>query len=179
MSTTILHYAPLAKLLHWTVAACVAVMIPIGIVMGKLAGGPLQNVLFDLHRSLGVLVLVLMLVRLVTRLVLPPPPLDPSIPPLQRRAADAMHKSLYVLLFVQILLGLTATSAYGAPINVFWLFSLAPFGAKDAVLAGWLYAAHALVGVLLAIMLSAHVGAALYHHFIRRDDTLRRMLPAL
>ena len=69
-------YPPTSKWLHWLIAASVLVMIPIGIVMGRVGQGPLQNTLYDLHKSFGILILALMVARLVNRIVVgaPAPP---------------------------------------------------------------------------------------------------------
>ena len=98
------------------------------------------------------------------------------IPGLQRLAANLMHWALYLLLIVQAFVGWIATSAYRAPINVFWLFELPPIWPVDQPFSEQLFRVHRLFGIALALLICVHVAAALYHHFVRKDDVLTRML---
>jgi cytochrome b561 len=169
-------YTPAARALHWVTAAIVLFMIPAGILMANMGDGPGKDVLFHLHRSFGVVLLPLVIIRLFYRLSHRPPPLPADIPPLQQFAAHATHWMLYALLIIQPLLGWVATSAYRAPILVFWLFELPPIWAENQPLSEKLFVIHRLVGIAIGLLVAAHVGAALFHHFIRRDTVLIRML---
>ena len=102
-------YSGFARFLHWTVAACVLTMIPIGILMNRIPAGVAQNVFYTMHRSLGVLVLALMLVRLTYRIFNGAPAPEPTITPLQRIASQLVHLSLYALLITQAVIGWVAT----------------------------------------------------------------------
>jgi len=168
-------YSALAKLLHWT--ASVLFMIPAGVIMKRIGPSDLQNTLYNLHRSFGALVLVLMVLRLAYRLAHGAPAPEPTLNAFQRIVAAAVHHLLYVLLLVQPVMGWAATSAYGAPIIIFGAFRLPDFLAKDAALSKQLFAAHDLIGYALAALIAVHIGAALYHYVIRRDGVLQRMLP--
>jgi cytochrome b561 len=119
-------YTPTARVLHWITAVLVLGMIPVGILMGQLESGPLQDRLYNLHRSTGTLILPLAIIRLIYRWTHPPLPLPPDVPAFQRVAATSVHWSLYGLLIVQPLVGWAATSAYRAPIIVYGLFELPP-----------------------------------------------------
>jgi cytochrome b561 len=99
-----------------------------------------------------------------------------SVPAAQRAIAHAVHVALYALLFAMPLVGWWATSAYGAPISVFWLFELPPLVAKDEAVAERAFALHRALGIAMALLIAAHAGAALHHHFVKRDRVLRRML---
>jgi cytochrome b561 len=169
-------YTRTARVFHWATAALVLMMLPIGIVMANVDVGSAQNLLYHLHRSIGVVLLPLMIARLVYRLRHPPPPLPAEIPVLQRRMANLVHRSFYALLMLQALLGWMATSAYRAPILVFWLFELPPILPVDRPLSEALFAVHRTVGIALAVLLAIHIGAALFHHFVRRDRVLLRMV---
>jgi cytochrome b561 len=74
------------------------------------------------------------------------------------------------------IVGWIATSAYGAPITVFWVFALPPIWREDRAFSDQLFAAHAALGIALAVVICAHVGGALFHHLIRKDRVLMRML---
>lgn len=170
------RYSAAAIALHWTTAALVLFMVPAGLLMVRLPEGDLQNLLFNLHRSIGVLIFPLVLIRLIYRWRNPPPPLPDDLHPLQKLAAHLNHYGLYALLLVQPLLGWWATSAYGAAVNVFWLFDLPPIVAQDKPLSETLLMYHRLVGFAIAGLVAMHIGAAFFHHFIRRDRILLRML---
>jgi cytochrome b561 len=170
------RYSPIAIALHWTTAALVLFMIPAGVLMVNLPEGDLQNLVFNLHRSCGVVIFPLVLIRLIYRWRHPPPPLPDDLPAWQKAAAHFNHYALYALLLVQPLLGWWATSAYGAAVNVFWLFELPPIVAENKPLSDTLFLFHRIIGIGIALLVVMHIGAALFHHFIRRDRILLRML---
>jgi hypothetical protein len=108
------------------VAALVVFQIPAGIIIANEWGGSVQERLYDLHKSVGAVLLPLVLARLIYHLTHPPLPLPADIHPLQQSAAHTTHWTLYALLIVQPVVGLIATSAYPAPIPIFGLFDLPP-----------------------------------------------------
>lgn len=169
-------YSLTARVLHWIVAILVLSMIPFGLIMVRLDAGPTQDLLFNLHRSIGAALLPLMLVRLVWRLQNPPAPLPAEIPAIQRAAAHTTHWALYTLMILQPLIGWIATSAYRAPIGVFWMFELPPIWPEDRTFSEQLFAVHRYVGFAIAALVCAHIGAALFHHFVLRDRVLMRMV---
>ena len=175
-SVPALRYSLTARVLHWTTAVLVITVIVVGLLLDDLPAGRVQNTAYDLHRSTGVLIFVLVAIRLLYRWTHPPPPLPADVPRLQRLAANAVHHLLYTLLLVQPLVGWWGTSAYGAAINVYWLFTLPPLVAKDQAwgerILGW----HGVIGITIACVIAVHVGAALYHRFVRKDGVLQRML---
>jgi cytochrome b561 len=164
-----------ARLLHWSMAALVLTTIPVGFVMLALPQGRVQNTLFDLHRSIGVLLFALVVIRLAWRLTHPPLLLD-DLSAWQRLASGTVHRLLYAILLIQPIIGWWGTSAFGAPINVFWLIELPPLVSKDELAAKQILAWHGVVGVTLSATIAIHISAALFHHFVRRDEVLRRML---
>jgi cytochrome b561 len=169
-------YTVTARTLHWITASLVLFNLPLGLVIGNNWGGPLQDPLYDLHRSIGALIIPIILVRVVYRLGHPPAPLPDDIPPLQQIAATATHWALYALLVAQPFLGWIGTSAYRAPIVVFGLFELPPIWPEDRAFSEQVLLVHSLVGLAIACLLAAHIGAALHHHFVRRDRILMRMV---
>lgn len=171
------HYPATSKLLHWAVAICVLATAPVAITMHSLDKGATQDVLYNVHKSLGVLILMLMVLRLINRLVVGAPIPDPEIEPWQRTVSSIVHGSLYVLLFAMPIVGYIANSAYGAPTPFFGLFNVPPIVGKNEALATQLFTIHRWVGWLVIVLVLMHVSAALYHHFIRGDHVLQRMLP--
>jgi cytochrome b561 len=171
------HYPATSKLLHWLVAACVLMTAPVAIAMTRIGKGPSQDVLYNLHKSLGVLILILMVLRLINRLAVGAPAAEPDIEPWQKTLSSIVHTSLYVLLLAMPVVGYIANSAYGASTPFFGLFELPAIVGRNEGLAMQLFTLHRWVGWLVILLVLTHVGAALYHHFVRRDAVLKRMLP--
>ena len=169
-------YTLSARVLHWVTAAIVLTMIPVGIAMANADFGAAQDTLYHLHRSMGALLLPLVLFRLYWRFTHPAPPLPADVPAIQALAANATHWGLYALLVVQPIVGWIATSAYRAPVLFFWLFELPPIWPEDRAFSEKMFAAHRFLGIMMALMICAHIGGALFHHFIRRDRVLMRMV---
>jgi cytochrome b561 len=168
-------YTAAARVLHWLVAVLVLLMIPLGIVIANEWGGPVQTPLYNLHKSIGAVLLPIIVVRLIYRWTHPPLPLPADIPPVQQLAAHATHWALYALLVAQPTVGWIATSAYPAPLPVFGLFELPHIWREDRAFSDQVMMLHRFVGIALAILLVGHIGAALQHHFIRKDRILLRM----
>lgn len=171
------HYPSSSKLLHWAIAICVLTTIPLAITMIRIEEGPTQDVLFNIHKSLGVLIFILMMLRIINRLVVGAPVPDPEIEPWQRTVSSAVHTALYVLLVAMPIVGYVANSAYGTTTPFFGLFELPMIVGENEELSDQLFTLHRWTGWLVAVLVLIHIGAALYHHIIRRDNVLRRMLP--
>ena len=169
-------YTVTARILHWITASLVLLTLPLGLVIANDWGGPLQDQLYDLHRSIGALIIPIILARVVYRWTHPPAPLPDDIPALQQFAANATHWALYALLIVQPFVGWIGPSAYRAPIVVFGLFELPPIWPEDRAFSDRVLFVHSLIGLTIALLLAAHIGAALHHHFVRRDGILMRMI---
>ncbi len=169
-------YTLTARILHWVTAALVLAMIPIGFAAANADFGAWQDTFYDLHRSAGAVLLPLVLGRLFWRLTHPAPPLPADIPAIQQFAAHATHWALYALLILQAIVGWIATSSYRAPIMVFWLFELPPAWPVDQPFSEKMFVVHGLIGIAVSLLLCAHIGAALYHHFIRKDGVLMRIV---
>jgi cytochrome b561 len=150
---------------------------PVAIAMTRVSKGPTQDALYNFHKSLGVLILVLMILRLINRLAVGAPVPAPEIEPWQKTLSAIVHTTLYVLLLAMPIVGHIANSAYGAPTPFFGLFNLPPFVGQNEALATQLFTLHRWVGYFLILIVLTHVSAALYHHFVRGDSVLRRMLP--
>ncbi len=168
-------YSLTARLFHWLTAIVVLTALAAAIVMNNIGEGPLEDFLYDFHRSLGAILIPIVLARLLWRIGHPAPPLPADIPVLQQWVAHLTHIALYILLIVQPILGWVATSAYRAPITVFWLFTLPPIWPENRALSDQLFFVHQFIGFTLAALLCAHIGAALFHHFVLRDRILIRM----
>lgn len=171
------QYAASAKWLHWLTALCIFILVPVGIAMGGMKPGPLQNQLYDLHRSLGFVVLVLVLLRIAVRFGRGAPAPYVGLTIFERVASTATHHLLYLLLVVTPVIGWLMSSAFGADISVFGLFKLPHLIGKDMALFKILQSMHKAGGILTAVLVMFHVAGALMHTFIKRDVVLWRMLP--
>jgi len=167
-------YTPVARFLHWTIAVLVLGLIAVGFYIAN-AYKP-SNTIYDLHKSVGFVILPLVLFRLYYRLTHTPPPLPDDMFPIERLAAHVNHWDLYIMLIAQPLVGWIATSAYRAPIPFFWLFNLPPIWREDRDLSDWLYEVHGWIGIAITIFVLGHIAAALFHHFVHKDEVMMRML---
>jgi cytochrome b561 len=173
---TIQAYTVTARVMHWLIAVLVLLMIPLGFAAANEWGGPAAAMLYNLHKSIGAVLLPLVALRLLWRLGHPPPPLPADIPPLQQFVAHSTHWLLYALLLIQPTVGLIATSAYPAPVPIFGLFELPHVWPADRALSDRLFFLHRMLGIALAVVAAGHIGAALQHHFVRKDRILMRMI---
>ena len=131
-----------------------------------------------MHKALGFTLLWLMAYRLYWRLKNGAPPDEPTLEWWQKAASHATHWGLYAVVIAMGLLGWHGVSRYGAR-NIIGPINLPPLGGQDQAAAAAVFYLHFLGGLLLVAMIGAHVGAALFHHFIRKDGVLTRMWPTL
>jgi cytochrome b561 len=128
------------------------------------------------HFMLGLLVLALVVVRIVVRVLGTTPPITPEPPAWQRLASRAVHFALYGLMIGMPLAGWTILSAKGAPIPFFG-FELPALIPPDKALAATVKDLHETAGTIGYWLIGLHAAAALAHHYLWKDDTLRRMMP--
>lgn len=162
-----------ARVLHWTMAVLIAAMLFVGVAM--VASVDNRTWLLALHRPIGALILVLVVVRLINRLRHPPPPLPADLPRWQAIAAHASHWLLYALMFAMPLVGWTMLSAGGYPVVLFDGVRLPALVSPDPALYAWLRDAHGWAARLLFVLVLVHVAAALYHAWVRRDGVFGAM----
>lgn len=161
--------------LHWLTALLVIGLAVVGLVMTGLPNSALKVQVYALHKSVGLTVLALAALRLLWRLVAGAPDEIPA-PRLQQLAAKAVHWALYVLLFALPLSGWLFNSAAGFPLKWFGVLALPKlFTGYNPELKHLAHELHESGFYLLALLLVLHAGAALYHHYLKKDDTLNRM----
>lgn len=169
---------PVAKFLHWFIALLIFAQFALGWLATSWRLSPTKLDLFVWHKSTGMLILMLVLVRVAWRLSHRAPALPVDMPRWERASAHASHGLLYVLMLAMPLAGWVISSAAGVPFRIYWRIPLPAIVATDKHVADLASAVHFSLGILLIALLVLHVGAALRHHFIKRDDVLARMLPA-
>lgn len=176
-------YSRIARSLHWTTVVLLAVQFPVGLYMVYRGNSlnlwdNLTNALYSSHKLVGVTILLIVLWRLVYRMTRGAPADEPTIEPWQRVVSHLNHWGLYVLLIAAPLAGYIGISLFPA-LNIFGLFSLPAVTAPDKEAAKSVLDVHRVLVMLLALLVALHVGAALYHYLIRKDNVLGRMIPRL
>jgi len=179
------RYGHVAVGFHWLIALLIFGLLAIGKYMtGLEPDNPMRFALTQWHKTFGITVLILSVLRLLWRFGHRPPPDPPTLPVWQKRAAHAAHLALYALMFAVPITGWIMVSA--SPLDVRTLLfdvipwpHLPPFPDLDnrAELAETFAELHEIAGNLMLLILIAHVGAALKHHLIDKDTVLVRMLP--
>jgi cytochrome b561 len=129
------------------------------------------------HKEFGVLAILLFATRLSWRVTQILPRLVENMPDWQKIAARFVHLSLYGLLFALPMTGYLMSSAAGIPVSFFGFFMLPDLVHRDANLFQRYAAIHQWLGYMLILLIFVHAGAAFRHHFVSKDDTLRKMLP--
>jgi cytochrome b561 len=171
------HWGAVSKILHWLMALAIIGMCVVGWQMQGLPNGPEKLKIYALHKSIGITLLVLVLLRMLWRLADGRPKYPPGMPRWQRLASSAVHGSLYLVMIAMPISGWLYNSASNFPLRWFNVFTVPALAEPDAALKASAGATHAALFWVLAVLIVLHVGAALKHHWVERDDTLRRMLP--
>jgi cytochrome b561 len=175
MTTERWQFNALMRFLHWLMAAMVLTMLGVGVAMVASLGD--YHLLVSLHRPLGIAILILVMIRLVTRLSSTVPALPATMSPQERLAAHASEVLLYTLLFVEPLVGWAMLSAARFPIVLFGSVHLFPILPHSPMVYAVLRQTHTILAYLFFLAFIAHFGAVLFHTLIVRDGLLSRMLP--
>lgn len=166
-----------AKLLHWGIALLIFVQFALGWLAVTWRLSPTKLQLYIWHKSFGILLLTLVAVRIFWRLLNPVPRLPLETSPAEQLAARASHALLYGLMLAIPLSGWIINSASGVPFRIFWWFPLPAISAVDKGIEAMAKQVHFALFIVLVLVLVVHIGAALRHHYIKRNDVLSRMLP--
>ena len=173
-------YTTTAKLLHWLVASLVVVQFVLAN-LGERAEDAdniaCELALFANHRSVGITILALIIIRLLWRWRNPPPPLPETVPQWQLMASRVSHYSLYGILLVMPISGWLMTSAADVSVSWFGLVELPDFVSPDHERHEFFEGIHKLLAKLLFVIASLHILAALKHGLFDKDGVLQRMLP--
>ncbi len=173
------QYDNLAQLLHWLMAILVIVVFGLGWYMTFLdRTDPATFQLYQIHKGIGVVILGLAVLRLLWRLTHAAPPLPDHMKGVERLVASAAHGLLYGLIFLQPVIGILQSNAANFPIVLFGQFELPALIGPNKVIEERLVGLHHLLAKILAVLVLAHIAAALRHHLILKDDVLRRMMPS-
>jgi cytochrome b561 len=173
--TAVRQFAWSSRILHWAMAVMLLAMLFIGVAMvASLAD---YHVLVDLHRPLGILILVFAVVRVVNRQLQPLPPFPETMSRTERFVAEWSERLMYTLMFALPLIGWGMLSAARYPIVMYGPIHLPPILPESAALYTGLRRAHTVLAYLLFFTFIAHLSAVLFHTFVIRDGLLKRMVP--
>lgn len=175
MTNTPTYSAP-AKFFHWLTVLLLVIQYSIGWLMPDVHRDTQPTGLISWHLSIGALIVLLVLVRLLWRWTNDTPPEMQS--PLLNWIARATHRLLYLLLIAFPFMGWANASSRGWPVSLFGAVPLPSLLSKGSQLGHTLGDMHQLFVWVLIAVVTLHMAGALYHHFIVKDDTLRRMLPS-
>jgi cytochrome b561 len=169
-------YGPIAITLHWFMGLVIATTFGLGLYMANMPLSPDKLRYYSWHKWIGVSLFLLAALRLVVRMTTLRPRATGPLP-LQERFAVWTHRLLYVLMFAVPLSGWLMSSAKGVPTVYLGLWRLPDLLERNAQLANALQTLHVSLNFVMAAIVLGHIGAALKHHFVDRDDVLVRMLP--
>lgn len=174
---TTARWGAIAQTFHWVIVVLIITQFVLISIEGNLPLGLQKLIWLARHKSVGITILGLAILRLIWRWLNPTPELPDTLKPYERVLAKVTHVGLYVLLFIMPLTGWMMSSARNFPVSWFNLVQLPDLVGPDRALYDTLHTTHAVLAWLLVGVAVLHVLAALKHHFVLKDDTLRRMLP--
>jgi cytochrome b561 len=170
-------YGSVAKFFHWTISVAVFTMLIIGFLMGEIKNEATAGQFYDFHKSLGLTIFAILFFRLSWRLINPNPSLD-NLHAWERILSRLTHFLLYILLFALPFSGWLMSTASGYVPEYFGWFSVPmPFVPVSKTLSKTASKMHEFFAWSIIVLLCLHIAGALKHHFIDKDNILRRMLP--
>ena len=172
-----IRYTAVAQFFHWGMALLIAGLLSLGFVMTDMPLSPEKLQFYSWHKWAGVTVFMLVWLRLLWRVIHPPPAYPNSMSLTMQRLAHLGHVLLYGLMVVTPISGWLLSSAKGVQTVWFGVVPLPDLLEKDKALGHWLHEVHESLNIFLLCLLAGHVAASLKHHWMDGDDVLRRMLP--
>ncbi|MBL4613027.1 MAG: cytochrome b [Emcibacter sp.] len=181
LKNTDTSYGSLSKAFHWGMFLILLGLFIVGKYMHGLPADTPEQMgykfgLYDYHKSFGILIMALVVVRLGWRMINPALKMPGTMSKIEIASAHAMHMLLYVIMFAQPLFGWLMSSYGGHPVKFFG-FMLPALADKDKAIGEFFHEAHEVTATILVVAFIIHVAAALFHHIVRKDDVLVRMSP--
>lgn len=178
MKNTKDSYGTIAKTFHWGIAITIYCMLPLGYFLDSIKPQRLQDLSYIVHESIGIMILTLIVARFVWKLTNPSPALPSNTPLWQRVASRLVHYGLYAALIIMPLSGWVMATSSGYFVNFLGLGTLRMPGVPlSKNLASQAHEVHEVVALIIISLIVIHVIAALKHHFVDKDNVLKRMLP--
>lgn len=169
-------YGSIAKGFHWLLFLMMTFSVVAGNFLASLPKGQEKFEAAGMHKSFGAVILMLIILRLAWRLMNETPKDPEGTSKTQSLMARTMHWVLYGLMFAQPLSGIFMSQAAGFPVNFFGMFEFPVLLSKNPDMAAFFLSAHRTIWIVLAITVIGHIGAAMQHHFVKKDVTLKRMV---
>ncbi len=178
------EYGVVSKLLHWLMAAIIIVLIAVGIYMAELPTDTVEQKqyafqFYGMHKSFGVVILALIVLRLVWIRLSPPPALPPVFDAKEQRITKMVQGLLYLLMLLLPISGYLMSNAGGYPIHFFGLGELPAVIGKSKTIGGFVHEAHEVMGFAMLALILLHMAGALKHRLRDKggeSDILKRML---
>lgn len=174
IKNTTTSYGSVAKFFHWLIVVLVLGMLVFGYFLDDVPKD-YQGVTYNIHKLIGLSILIVIILRALWAMANVKPLLPASLPLWQRSGARIIHLLLYVVLIAMPLAGWIGSSAGGRPPHLGDYKLFFPVDQSKA-LAEAAFDTHHSLAIIIIVLISLHFLAALYHHFVRKDDVLRRML---
>lgn len=168
-------YGLVARLLHWIISIAIILLLIVGFTMASMLPSDNKWQLYGIHEATGIIVLSLIIIRFSWRLTNIQPLLPQDLPNWQKLASRITHYLLYIFMFLMPISGILMARLGGHEINVFNLFHISALE-KNIILAKFFNNIHGISAIGFATLIGLHIMAGLYHHFIRKDNVLIRMI---
>jgi cytochrome b561 len=173
------RYGAISKLLHWTIVALIITQFVLASAFEDMPSGVEKLATVSQHKSVGMLILILAMLRIAWRVANPAPAMPSAMPAWQRKSAAVSHGLLYLLLLLQPITGWLTSSTKNYPVSFFGWFQFPDLVGPNEGLHELLEDVHEALATTILVVALLHAAAALYHHFVVKDDVLRRMLPGM
>ena len=173
------HYGIISQSLHWVIVVLVSIQFVVGSIAADLPLGMQRLILLSRHKSIGMTIFILMILRLLWRLANTVPQLPVIMPGNEQRLAHLTHWLFYILLLCIPVAGWINSSASNLTVSWFGIFNWPDLVDADKHIATIAKGTHKILVWTLLAIISVHTIAALRHHFILKDNVLTRMLPGL
>lgn len=168
----------ITKSFHWVIAFLIIAMLVLGYFLEDIPAAQ-QGLAYNAHKSIGIIILTLMVLRLGWRWCNVQPAYSSTYPAVLGFLARISHYAIYFVAIAMPVSGWVMSTAAGkAPYFFGWLYFPMPGISQNSILAGQAFQFHGILAVVLIVLLSLHLAAAFFHHFVLRDNVLLRMLPA-
>jgi cytochrome b561 len=175
IKNTSVSYGSVSRFLHWLIFLLILGLLVIGYLMDGITDKALRAVVINMHKLTGLLVLLLVIVRIMWSLINVKPGLSSMTPRYEKWAEKSVHYLLYVVMSMMPVSGWVMASAKHPP--MLGDISLGLPVPQTKALKDLAFDFHYWIAIAIIVLVSVHVFAALYHHFLQKDDVLRRMWP--
>lgn len=171
------RYGSVSKFFHWSIFILFIMQIIVALSMGNVSKS-VRSYFYTFHKSLGLLILLVALLFIVWNLIDKKPRWSVAMPTWERISATIVHLALYILIIIMPISGWLMSTAAGHPPNFFWLLEIPMPGiAKNKMLAQTVSNVHSILAWILCALVAIHILAAFKHHFVTKDNILKRILP--